>query len=179
MGRPTPPTCKTRNRPHPRQGADAPTLPELLDQIPPEQEIATVTAFDIRKCYDAIAARGAAAIIPPRKNANPGSPTPPGRPHAKRSFGHRSTSDRPSGDDGAGITDEAAQRARCTASSCWVSTCQLGTSNVKLPEFQVPVSALNDFTAPGTPIAEGTGKVCSGQGAFRLSADLCTGTALP
>jgi hypothetical protein len=61
---------------------DAMMLPELLDQIPPEQEIASVTApshgsqanrclatdgaFDTRKCHDAIAARGAAAIIPPR-----------------------------------------------------------------------------------------------------------------
>lgn len=51
---------------------DAPMLPELLDQIPPEQQIGSVTAdgaFDTRKCHDAIAARGAAAIIPPRKNA--------------------------------------------------------------------------------------------------------------
>lgn len=51
---------------------DAPMLPELLDQIPPDQEIATVTAddaFDTRKCHAAIAARGAEAIIPPRKNA--------------------------------------------------------------------------------------------------------------
>ena len=56
-------------------------LPELLDQIPPEQEIATVTAdgaFDTRKCHDAIAARGAAAIIPPRKNAKPWKPDTPG-----------------------------------------------------------------------------------------------------
>ena len=47
---------------------DAPMLPELLDQIPPDQEIASVTAdgaFDTRKCHDAIAARGADAIIPP------------------------------------------------------------------------------------------------------------------
>ena len=53
---------------------DAPVLPELLDQIPPDQEIVSVTAdgaFDTRKCHDAIAARGAAAIIPPRKNARP------------------------------------------------------------------------------------------------------------
>jgi Transposase DDE domain len=52
-------------------------LPELLNQIPSDQEIATVTAdraFDTRKCHDAIAARGAAAIIPPRKNAKPGKP---------------------------------------------------------------------------------------------------------
>ena len=50
-------------------------LPELLDQIPPDQEIDSVTAddaFDTRKCHDAIAARGDAAIIPPRR--------PPDRP---------------------------------------------------------------------------------------------------
>lgn len=44
-------------------------LPELLDQIPPEQQIASVTAdgaFDTRRCHDAIAARGAAAIFPAR-----------------------------------------------------------------------------------------------------------------
>lgn len=56
---------------------DAPKLPELFDQIPLGQEIATVTAdgaFDTRKCHDAIAARGAAAIMPPRKNAKPWKP---------------------------------------------------------------------------------------------------------
>ena len=56
---------------------DAPMLRELLDQIPLEQEIASVTAdgaFDTRKCHDVIAARGAAAIIPPRKNAEPWKP---------------------------------------------------------------------------------------------------------
>ena len=53
---------------------DAPMLPELLDQIPPDQEIASVTAdgaCDTRKCHDAIAERGAAAVIPPRRNAKP------------------------------------------------------------------------------------------------------------
>ena len=49
---------------------DAPVLPELLDPIPPEQETGSVTAdgaFDTRNCHDTIAARGAAAIIPPRE----------------------------------------------------------------------------------------------------------------
>ena len=53
---------------------DAPTALEPFDQNLPEQQIASVTAegaFDIRECHDAIAARGAAAIIPPRKNAKP------------------------------------------------------------------------------------------------------------
>ena len=56
---------------------DAPMLPELFDQIPPVREIASVTAdgaFDTRKCQDAIAARGAAAIIPHRNNAKPCKP---------------------------------------------------------------------------------------------------------
>ena len=53
---------------------DARMLPELLAQIPADQDIASVTAdgaYDTRKCHDAIADRGAAAIIPPRKNAKP------------------------------------------------------------------------------------------------------------
>ena len=42
-----------------RDVGDAPMLPGLLDQIPLDQEIASVTAdgaFDTRKCHDAIAA---------------------------------------------------------------------------------------------------------------------------
>jgi len=60
---------------------DAPMLPELLDQIPPDQDIGSVTAdgaYDTRKCHDAIAARGAHAVIPPRKNAKPWKPTSAG-----------------------------------------------------------------------------------------------------
>ncbi len=60
---------------------DAPMLPELLDQIPRDQETGSVTAdgaYDTRKCHEAIAARNAAAIIPPRKNAKPRRPTSPG-----------------------------------------------------------------------------------------------------
>ena len=56
---------------------DAPMLPELLDQIPLDQEIGSVTAddaYDTRKCHDAIATRGAAIVIPPRRNAKPWKP---------------------------------------------------------------------------------------------------------
>lgn len=60
---------------------DAPMLPDLLDQIPPDQEIDSVTAdgaYDTRKCHDAIAARNAHAVIPPRKNAKLWKPDTPG-----------------------------------------------------------------------------------------------------
>ena len=53
---------------------DAPVLPDLLRQIPMGEKIGSVVAdgaCDTRKCHDAIADRGAHAVIPPRKNAKP------------------------------------------------------------------------------------------------------------
>ena len=47
-------------------------LPELLAQIPSDEAIASVGAdgaYDTRACRDAIARRGAVAVIAPRKNA--------------------------------------------------------------------------------------------------------------
>ena len=49
---------------------DAPVFPDLLNQIPPDEEIRSAPAdgaYDTRKCPDAIAARTAHAVITPRK----------------------------------------------------------------------------------------------------------------
>jgi len=59
----------------------APMLPDLLNQIAPDQLLGSVTAdgaYDTRKCHDAIAARNAHAVIPPRKNAKMWKPDTPG-----------------------------------------------------------------------------------------------------
>lgn len=53
---------------------DAPMLPGLLEQIPPDEPIASVStdgAYDTKGCHAAIAQRGAQAVIPPRKNGKP------------------------------------------------------------------------------------------------------------
>lgn len=53
---------------------DAPMLPELLGQIPPDEAVASVSgdgAYDTKACHAAIIERGAQAVIPPRKNAQP------------------------------------------------------------------------------------------------------------
>ena len=53
---------------------DAPMLPELLSQIPADEPIISVSgdgAYDTKGCHAAIAARGAAAVIPTRKNGQP------------------------------------------------------------------------------------------------------------
>jgi hypothetical protein len=60
---------------------DAPMLPELLDQIALHHDVASVTAdgaYDTRKCHEAIADRGAAAVIPPWRNAKPWKETAAG-----------------------------------------------------------------------------------------------------
>lgn len=62
---------------------DAPVLPDLLDQIPQGEAISSVTAdgaYDTRRCHDAIADRGAHAVIPPRRNAKPWKKDSPGAP---------------------------------------------------------------------------------------------------
>lgn len=53
-----------------RQG-DSPMLPDLLAQLPQEEEIGSVTAdgaYDTRRCHGAIVERGAEARIPIRCN---------------------------------------------------------------------------------------------------------------
>ena len=60
---------------------DALVLPDLLNQIPPDEEIESVTAdgaYDTRKCHNAIVALNAHAVIPPRKNAKLWKPDTPG-----------------------------------------------------------------------------------------------------
>jgi hypothetical protein len=59
---------------------DAPILPDLLNQIPSNQEIGSGTgdgAYYTRKFHDAIAARNADAVIPTRKNAKLWKPDTP------------------------------------------------------------------------------------------------------
>jgi len=72
-------------------------------------------AYDTRKCYDAIAARDAHAVIPPVRRQNPGSGRAPEQlPETKRSM----RSDiwvAPCGDAGVDTTEEAASKRRCIA----------------------------------------------------------------
>jgi hypothetical protein len=53
---------------------DGEILPDLLAQIPEEEEIASVTgdgAYDTRAAYEAAATRNAALLVPPRRNGKP------------------------------------------------------------------------------------------------------------
>jgi transposase len=50
--------------------ADEDALPDLLQQVPAEiRQVSADGAYDKRPCYDALAERGATAVIPPRRDA--------------------------------------------------------------------------------------------------------------
>ena len=139
---------------------DAPMLPELLDQIPPDQDVGSVTAdgaYDTRKCHDAIAARGAHAVIPPRKNAKPWKPTSTGaiaRNEAVRSSRYlgKTLWRRWSGYH---------RRSRVEAKMNCIKL--LGQSLMardfdrQVAELQVRIAVLNGYTALGIPITEAVG----------------------
>jgi IS5 family transposase len=58
----------------PSRDGDSPVLPDLLDEIPDDEPIGTVTAdgaYDTRRCHTAIIERQATAIIPIRRNGRP------------------------------------------------------------------------------------------------------------
>lgn len=55
----------------PSRDGDSPVLPDLLEQIPEDEQVGTVIAdgaYDTRRCHAAIIARDAEAIIPVRRN---------------------------------------------------------------------------------------------------------------
>lgn len=139
---------------------DAPMLPELLEQIPPNQEIGSVTAdgaYDTRKCHEAIAARHADAVIPPRKNAKPWKPT----------------------SAGAIARNEAVRASRYLGRALWrkltgyhCRSCVeskmhcmklLGQSVMardfdrQVAEIQIRIAVLNRYTALGIPVTEPVG----------------------
>jgi hypothetical protein len=139
---------------------DAPMSPELLNQIPSGQDIGSVTAdgaYDTRKCHEAIAARGAHAVIPPRKNAKSWKPT----------------------SDGAIARNDAVNAQRYLGRTVWrrwsgyhrrsrVETkmhCMklLGQSLMardferQVAEIQIRIAVLNRYTALGIPITEPVG----------------------
>ena len=130
---------------------------QVTCHIPPDQEIASVTAdgaFNTRKCHDAIAARGAAAIIAPRKNAKPCKPDSPSAiarnetVRASRRFG-RTIWRRWSGYH---------RRSRVETKMHCVKL--LGQRlaardfDCQVAEFQIRVAVLNGFTSLGIPVTE-------------------------
>ena len=139
---------------------DAPMLPELLSQVPPDQEIASVTAdraFDTRKCHDAIAARGAAAVIPPRKNAKPWKPDTAGAIARNEILRTSKRVGRAIWRRWSGYHRRSRAETKMHRLKLLGQRLSARDFDRQVGEFQVRVAVLNGFTALGTPITEVAG----------------------
>ena len=138
---------------------DAPMLPELLDQIPPEQEIGSVTgdgAFDTRKCHDAIAARGAVAIIPTRKNAKPWKPDTAGALARNEILRTSKRIGRAIWRRWSGYHRRSRVETKMHCIKLLGQRLSARDFDRQVAEFQVRVAILNGFTALGIPDTQAT-----------------------
>ena len=139
---------------------DAPILPELLDQIPREQEIGSVTAdgaYDTRKCHEAIAARCAAAIIPPRKNAKPWKPTSSGAITRNEALRASKYLGRAIWRRWSGYHRRSRVESKMNCIKLLGQSLMARDFDRQVAELQVRIAVLNGYTALGIPVTVAVG----------------------
>ena len=138
---------------------DAPMLPELLSQIPPDQEIASVTAdgaYDTRKCH-AIAERGAYAVIPPHKNAKPWETTTAGAVARNEALRASKYLGRALWRRWSGYHRRSRAETKMHCVKLLGQRLMARDFDRQVAEFQVRVAVLNGYTALGIPVTKVAG----------------------
>lgn len=139
---------------------DAPMLPELLNQISPEQDVGSVTAdgaYDTRKCHDAIAARGAHAVIPPRKNAKPWKPTSKGAIARNEAVNTSRYLGRAIWRRWSGYHRRSRVETKMNCIKLLGQSLMARDFDRQVAEIQVRIAVLNRYTALGIPVTEPIG----------------------
>lgn len=139
---------------------DASMLPELLDQTSPEQEIGSVTAdgaYDTRKCHDAIADRGAAAVIPPRKNAKPWKPNTAGAVARNEALRASKYLGRALWRNWSGYHRRSRVETKMHCMKLLGQRLMARDFDRQVAELQVRIAVLNGYTALGIPVTEPVG----------------------
>ena len=139
---------------------DAPRLPELLDQIPADEQIGSVTAdgaYDTRKCHEAIAARAAAAVIPPRKNAKPWKPDTPGAIARNEALRSSKYLGRALWRRWSGYHRRSRVETKMHCVKLLGQRLMARDFDRQVAELQVRIAVLNGYAALGTPIIEVVG----------------------
>ncbi len=134
---------------------DAPILPDLLDQIPAGEEIGSVTAdgaYDTRKCHEAIAARNAAAVIPPRKNAKPWKPTSPGAMARNEALRSSKYLGRAIWRRWSGYHRRSRVESKMNCIKLLGQSLMARDFERQVAELQVRIAVLNGYTALGIPV---------------------------
>ena len=139
---------------------DAPMLPELLGQIPPDQEIGNVTAdgaYDTRKCHDAIADRGAYAVIPPRKNAKFWKPESAGAIARNEALRASKRLGRKIWRKWSGYHRRSRAETKMHCMKLLGQRLMAREPDRQVAELQIRVAVMNGFTVLGIPVTEAVG----------------------
>tara|TARA_R110000787_G_scaffold281671_2_gene393128 strand:- start:6925 stop:7755 length:831 start_codon:yes stop_codon:yes gene_type:complete len=139
---------------------DAPVLPDLLSQISPEQEISSVTAdgaYDTRNCHDAIADRGAHAVIPPRKNAKPWKPTTAGAVARNEALRASKYLGRTIWRNWSGYHRRSRAETKMNCMKLLGQRLMARDFDRQVAEVQVRIAIMNEYTARGIPVTKAVG----------------------
>jgi hypothetical protein len=139
---------------------DAPVLPDLLDQIPADEQIGSVTADganDTRKCHEAIAARGAAAVIPPRKNAKAWKPTSHGAVARNEALRASKYLGRAIWRRWSGYHRRSRVESKMNCIKLLGQSLMARDFERQVAELQVRIAVLNGYTALGIPVTVAIG----------------------
>ena len=133
---------------------DGPMLPKLLEQIPADEILSTVTAdgaYDTRASHSAIATREAQAVIPTRRNGRPWKETTPGAQarndilRASRRLG------RAIWRNWSGYHRRSLIEAKMRCLKLLGERLSARTTHRQTTELQIRAALLNRFTALGMP----------------------------
>ena len=134
---------------------DAPMLPCLLDQIPAEENIASVSgdgAYDTKGCHEAIAQHGAQAIIPTRKNAKPWKDQRPGAKARNAILAATRRLGRKIWKKWAGYHRRSLVETKMRCFKLLGERVMARDFDRQVAELQVRAAILNRFTRLGTPV---------------------------
>ncbi|MFY0312930.1 IS5 family transposase [Leisingera sp. D0M16] len=139
---------------------DAPVLPDLLNQIPAYEQISSVTAdgaYDTRKCHDAIADRGAHAVIPPRKNAKPWKTVTVGAVARNEALRASKYLGRALWRRWSGYHRRSRVETKMNCVKLLGQRLMARDFDRQVAELQVRIAVLNGYTALGIPVTEPVG----------------------
>jgi hypothetical protein len=139
---------------------DAPVLPDLLGQIPADEQIASVTAdgaYDTRNCQDAIAERGSDAVIPPRKNAKPWKTVNAGTMARSEALRTAKYLDRALWRRWSRYHRQSHVETKMHCLQLLGQRLMARDFDRQVAELQVRIAVLNDYTALGIPVTEAVG----------------------
>tara|TARA_R110002073_G_scaffold159180_1_gene314408 strand:+ start:543 stop:1397 length:855 start_codon:yes stop_codon:yes gene_type:complete len=139
---------------------DAPVLHDLLSQIPASEEIGSVTAdgaYDTRKCHDAIADRGAHAVIPPRKNAKPWKTVTAGAVARNEALRAAKYLGRAIWRNWSGYHRRSRAETKMHCMKLLGQRLMARSFDRQVAEVHIRIAVMNGYTALGIPITEAVG----------------------